>query len=224
MKINPYRLNKKLQKVFFNHRCRHYHLYSEHPNCFIKEILEPMRNNLKEGYLDIETTGFEADYHHILTYAIKVRGENKVYTSVISKEDLESGDFDKKIVKQLIEDLKNFSVIYTYYGTMFDLRFARARALYWKLPFPEFGYIKHKDLYYLAKNKLKLHNTSLETVTKFLNIRGKNHVEGEIWIKARIGDKDALKYVLKHNIKDVIILEKLHDRLENYDKGILKSI
>ena len=222
--INPNRLSKKLQKIYFNGRCRHYHFYYEHPNCFRKEILEPLRGGLKEGYLDIETTGFEADYHHILSYAIKVRGENKVYTAVVTKEELESGEFDKRVVKQLIEDLRNFAVIYTYYGTMFDWRFARARAVYWRLPFPEFGYIQHKDIYYLVRNKLKLHRNSLEAATRFLSIQGKDHVEGDIWMRARIGDKKALKYVLEHNIKDVDILEKLHDRLENYDKGTTKSI
>jgi len=220
MAINPNILTKAQQKQYFEGRCRHYHLYSEHPNCFKKEVLP----NLREGYLDIETTGFEANYHHILTYVIKVKGEDKYYKASITKEDLDNGDFDKKVCEQLISDLNKFDVIYTYYGTGFDIPFMRARCLYWKLPFPGFGTIKHKDVYYIVRRLLKLNRKSLEVATRFLGISGKNHVLGNEWMLARIGNPKGLKYVMEHNIIDCDILEELHDRLSNYVKATLNTI
>lgn len=219
-KINPYTLSRKQQKIYFEGRCRHHHTYSEHPACFITEQCQEQA----EGYWDIETTGFEANYHHLLSYVIKVKGEKKYYTACITKEDLDSGEFDKRICEQLVSDLNRFDVIYTYYGTGFDVPFARARCLYWGLPFPEFGYIQHKDIYYMVKRLLKLNRKSLEVATRFLGITGKNHVLGNEWMLARIGDPKGLEYVLKHNILDCDILEKLHNRIKNYSLATTKSM
>jgi uncharacterized protein YprB with RNaseH-like and TPR domain len=221
--INPNILKKKEKEIFFTGRCRHRHLYCEHPSCFRKEILEK-NGQLVEGYLDIETTGFEANYHHILTYVIKVRGKKKYYTASITKEDLDSGEFDKRVCEQLIKDLSQFDIIYTYYGTGFDIPFMRSRCMYWGLTFPEFGTLQHKDLYYVVRRLFKLNRKSLEVVTRFLGIEGKNHVLGNEWMLARIGNKKGLKYVMEHNIIDCDILEKLHDRLENSFKKTTSTV
>jgi len=223
LKINPNTLSKKQQKIFFEGRCKHRHLYFEHPSCFVKDVLQN-GGSLMEGYLDIETTGFEANYHHILTWVIKVKGEDRYFTGEINKEDLDNETFDKRICKELIDALDKFDVIYTYYGTGFDIPFMRSRCMYWKLPFPEFGVLKHKDIYYMSKRLLKLHRKSLEVATNFLGIDGKNHVLGKEWMCARLGHKWALEYVMEHNKIDCDILEKLHDRLCNYAKRTLKSV
>jgi len=220
MKVNPNTLSLSQKRLFFEGRCKHRHTYSEHPSCFVTEQL----SNLKEGYLDIETTGFEANYHHMLTWVIKVKGEKTYYTGEITKKDLESGRFDERICKELIDALNKFDVIYTYYGTGFDIPFMRARALRYSLPFPEFGYIQHKDLYYAVRRLLKLNRKSLEVATRFLGIPGKNHVLGEPWMLARIGDKKSLNYVMKHNKLDCEILEKLHDKLRPFFKATTKTI
>ena len=222
-RINPLTLNKKQQDIFFNQRCRHRHLYSEHPNCFITEVLEK-NGTIKEGYFDIETTGFEANFHYMLSYVIKPKGSNKYVVEHITKEDLDKGIFDKRICETLIRDLGKFDIIYTYNGTNFDWKFARSRCLYWGLPFPEYGTLQHKDIYYMVKRLLKLHRSSLDAATHFLGIEGKNHVLGKEWMLARIGDKKGMKYVVEHNKLDCDILEKLHDRLANYMKRTTKSI
>ena len=221
--LNPNILTKKQQELFYEGRCKHRHLYCEHPACFKKEILEK-GGSLVEGYLDIETTGFEANYHHMLTYVIKVRGKDKYYKGQITKEDLESGKFDKRLCEQLVKDLSHFDVIYTYYGTGFDIPFMRSRCMYYNITFPEFGILQHKDLYYVTKRLLKLNRNSLAAATRFLGIEGKNHVLGEEWMLARIGSRAALKYVMEHNILDCEILEQLHDRLENSFKKTTKTV
>ena len=221
--INPNILMKKDKDTFFNGRCKHRHLYSEHPACFRKEVLEK-NGDIVEGYLDIETTGFEANYHHILTYVIKVKGKDKYYTGRITKADLETGEFDKRVCEKLIDDLSHFDIIYTYYGTGFDIPFMRSRCMCHGLTFPEYGTLQHKDIYYVTKRLLKLNRNSLAAATRFLGIDGKNHVLGKEWMLARIGDKSSLDYVMKHNIIDCDILEKLHERLENGFRKTSKSV
>jgi len=222
-RLNPNTLSKKLQKIYWEGRCRHRHVYADHPNCFRKEVLEK-NGTLKEGYLDIETTGFDADYHHILTYVIKYRGEKKYETGKITKADLESGNFDKRLCKKLIKDLNKFDIIYTYYGTGFDIPFMRSRCLHFGLQFPEFGTLQHKDVYYITKRLLKLHRNSLAAATRFLGIEGKNHVLGNKWMLARLGNKKALEYVMYHNVIDCDILEELHNKLTNYHKLTTGSV
>lgn len=222
-RINPNTLNKQQQEIYWQGRCRHRHVYADHPNCFIHEVLNK-NGTLLEGYWDIETTGFEANYHHMLSWVIKVRGQDKYDKAVITKDDLDKGIFDKRICQELADTLKKYDIIYTYYGTGFDIKFARSRCMYWGIPFPEFGNLQHKDIYYMVKRLLKLNRSSLEAATRFLGIDGKNHVLGEEWMLARIGNPRGLRYVLEHNIFDCDILEKLHDRLQNFAKRTTRSV
>lgn len=222
MRINPYTLNKDLQKQFFEGRCRHRHTYSEHPGCFQTEILK--KGEVMEGYLDIETTGFEANYQHMLTYVIKQQEKKKYFEGVINKDDILNYKFDNRICKALVTDLNRFDVIYTYYGARFDVPFMRSRCIKQNIRFPEFGHLQHKDVYYMVKNKLKMHRASLEAATRFFGINDKNHVEPDIWMRARVGDPKALKYVLDHNRRDCDILEKLHKKLSNYAMRTTRSL
>ncbi len=218
--LNPHTMTKKELIDYTTKYCKHGHRYSEHPNCFIEE----QGRDLKIGYFDIETTGFEANYHCILTYCIKTRDKKEYYEGQITREDMLSGQFDKKVVQQLAKDMLKYDILIGYYSTKFDVPFIRSRALKNGVDFPVFGAVKHKDLYYMVKRLLKLHRNTLDAATNFLGIKGKNHVLGDIWMKARLGDTKSLRYVAKHNRLDCQITEKLHKKLEMYDKGLAKSI
>jgi len=222
--INPHTMKKAEMLVFLTGRCKHGHKYFAHPACFNRE----QKHIPRIGYLDIETSNLDANYGIILTYCIKVRDEDKIYKGVIDTEELKEGKFDKSLCKQLIKDMLKFDVIMGYWSTGFDIPFIRARCLKWHLNFPIYKSIEHKDIYYMVKRLMKLNRRSLEVATKHLGIKGKNHVLGDAWMKAVMctGEiqKKALDYILEHNIRDVEITEKLHKRLESYDRGLTKSI
>jgi len=168
------------------------------------------------GYLDIESTGFNANIDIMLSWCIKGRGEKEVAGAMITQEELMSDEQDARIVEQLVDEMNKYDVIFTYYGTRFDIPFIRTRALYHKTYFPMYKQKSHKDLYYVVKSKLKLHRSSLMAATEFFGIAGKTRVKPEHWQKARWGNPKALKYVYDHNVADVEILEKLHRKLEEY--------
>jgi uncharacterized protein YprB with RNaseH-like and TPR domain len=71
---------------------------------------------------------------------------------------------------------------------------------------------------------MKLGSNSLHSACSFLQIDGKGHVDGNLWRAAKYGDSKALVQVLQHNKDDVIVLEKLHNRLINFSKWTKKSI
>ena len=168
------------------------------------------------GYLDIESTGFSANIDVMLSWCIKGRGIKKVEGACITREELMSDKQDARIVEQLVDEMNKYDIIFTYYGTRFDIPFIRTRALHHRTQFPMYRQKAHKDLYYQVKSKLKLHRSSLMAATEFFGISGKTRVKPEHWQKARWGDEKALKYVYDHNVADVVILEKLHRIIEDY--------
>lgn len=227
-----------------NLRCIHRHKWPDHKSCFLKGRVILAKENTKKafeikpdksvypwyadsqfkvGYLDIETDNLKANFGTMLSWAIKERG-GAVTSCVITKADLFSGTIDKQLVKALVDEMSKYSVIVTYYGTGFDLKFIRSKALHYGIPFPQYKWIYHLDLYYRVKSLLCLSSNSLQTATEYLGIAGKTKLDYSVWGKAKYGEPNALAVVLDHNIQDVLILEKLHDKLQDYSAWIKKSI
>jgi uncharacterized protein YprB with RNaseH-like and TPR domain len=218
-------------------RCVHRHSIEEHPSCFAmnkvvrKPVLAKAKSvvpwwkeaDIKIGYLDIETSNLEADWGVMLSWAIKERN-GKTASDFITKDELFSGADDKRIVTSILEEMRKYDILVTYYGTGFDLPYIRSRALLYKLNPPTYGENYHFDLYYTVRSKLRLKSNSLFSVCNFFNIKGKGKVDGKLWSKARYGNYEALQEVLKHNIEDVIALEKVHKIMERFQKWMKKSV
>jgi uncharacterized protein YprB with RNaseH-like and TPR domain len=215
--INSLSLTKKELKDRNEFRCSHRHDGMDHPRCYEKD------RKLLTAYFDCEATNLQADFGFMLSWAIKDR-EGTIYSDAITTEDIRTYQFDKRILLSLCERLKKYDLIYTFYGTPFDIPYARTRAMFFKLPFPIFGQLRTIDVYYSVRSKMRLHSNRLESACRFLEIEGKTHLSGPIWVRAMVGSKDDIKYVLDHNKQDVKILERLHNRLEPYFKGNKKSI
>lgn len=177
----------------------------------------PWYDGLRIGFLDIETVNFDADAGNMLSWALKPRGKRELYDCVTRKEQI-SCKFDERIVASLIEALKGIDVVVTYWGTGFDAPYFRTRALMLKQRPPGAGDLYHWDCFFPVKYKLKLHRKSLDAACAAFGIKGKTHLDLRIWNKARVGDEEALAYVLNHNRGDVKILEELFDILEPLQK------
>lgn len=224
MRPNPHLMLKKELVKYHSGRCKHSHVYAEHPACWWKE----QGKKPKVGYIDIETNNLDANYGLIISYCILDRDTKEIIEYTIDIQDVRNGAFDKNLCKQLIKDMLKFDVLKGYWSTGFDIPFIRSRCLKWKLDFPIYKSIDHKDIYYMVKRLLKLNRNSLESATKFLGIPGKDHIQGDFWLQALLCDGElqekAMKYILDHNRKDVQILMELDLRLEEYDRGMVKSI
>lgn len=219
-KFNPLNLKKEDLAVLFTQRCKHHHLYAEHPQCYIDEC----KNNLRIGFLDIESSNLKADFGIMLSYCIKEAGTKTIYGRAINKNELDKGILDKDIVRECIKDIGKFNLIVTYYGTKFDLPFIRSRAMYWNMDFPVYGSHNHKDVYYMVKSRLCIHRNRLEDAARLLGITGKNHIDGYYWITALTGNAKALGYILDHNKRDVLVLESVYNKMKAYAKNTSKSI
>jgi len=204
--------------------CKHSHTRLEHPNCFINGSDKPdWYKNARIGFLDIETTSLNASFGTIIGWAIKER-YGKTKAMVTDENHIRSPQEDKHLVKALIDEMLKYDMVVTYYGTKFDLPFARTRAHTHGLQFPAFGSVKHHDLYYTVKSKLRLDRNRLNNAGDVYGFHDKTYLNPKIWRRAGQGDKKSLAYILKHNVKDVELTEKIYNKMESLFKGTGKSI
>lgn len=177
------------------------------------------------GHLDIETSNLQANAGFMLAWSIKVTGERGVRSDCIKGREIRDAQtFDKRLCVNLLKALSDLDVVTTYWGTGFDIPFIRTRCLGWGLAFPKYGTISHMDMFYAARSLLKLHRRSLDAACAYFGIKGKTHLDMEVWFKARVGHEPSLEYVLDHNRSDVLILEKLWLKLEPYRKWTRRSL
>jgi len=207
--------------------CSHNHSGNEHPKCW--ERFVATFGNERVGFLDIESSNLQGDFGFMFSWALK-EYNGQVYGDCLKKRDFQNGlGMDKRIIKSLIEILPTFDRIITFYGTYFDVPFCRTRALDVGVKFPFSRQLRHTDVWFIARSKLKLHSNRLESVADFLRVKekyglSKTKLEPRIWRKAAFGDETSLKLIYKHNIKDVEVLEKVYEELLPYFTDTRRSI
>lgn len=242
----------QINKTIKSLRCIHRHTIDEHPQCFAKGLLKYPNDRLFErysgenwykypgfkiGYFDIETDNLYADFGTMLSWCIKEKDGDIKYSLITKDEIFREENVDYRLVKEFINIVKDYKIIVGYNSTNFDLPFLRAKALRYGLEFPGFSIkeksngtfenssdMYHFDLYYTVKSKLRISRKSLDNACDYLKIVGKTPINKDTWRKAKYGNKDALLEVLDHNMGDVVILEKLHDKLEFSRKWIRTPI
>lgn len=213
--LNINRLKKDEIVWLWKHYCRHNHRFLDHQACFINE--NP-RTDLAErvGFLDIESTGLNANWDYIISFAL-LSDTGKMQGRVLTtKETLDYTILDRNLTKEFCDLVKDFDRVVVYWGKdrRHDLPFLRTRSLKWNHNFPMYKDVFVTDCYDIAKNKLRLHRNRLENVCDFLKIPSKIHrLDAEFWQKAKLGDKKSLNYVWEHNKEDVISLKAVYDKL-----------
>jgi len=207
------RLTKAEINFLAANRCKHRHTYLEHYQCYIKENPTEIRT----GVLDIECSNLKADFGIILCYSTLSLETGSLKSRIITRKEALSKDMDKKLVRELVKDMKGFTRVITYYGTGFDLPFIRTRALIHKIPFIPYGELNHKDIYYTVKSKLATHRKSLDVACQaVLGRSNKTHFLPVIWTRALQGDQKALAYVKEHCEYDVKDTADLYHAMEPF--------
>ena len=195
--------------------------YLEHYSCYLKE--NPERNRI--GFFDIEVSNLNANFGYVLCYAILDDKSGEVIGRIIDPADIRNGTFDRNLIKQLLEDFDQFDTLIGYYSTRFDIPFVRSRAVHHGFKFPVYGAMNHVDIYYIIRNKFKLHRNSLEEATRFLlGDSNKTRIDNKIWMRATAGDAKALAYVYEHCEYDVIDTKRLYDKVIDFKKRSDRSI
>ena len=226
--LNLRKLKKDEIIWMFEHKCKHGHNFLEHPKCYENEKPSSSPINEKIGYLDIETTGLNANWDYIISYAILENDSGKIYGRVAKRNETLNADvLDKNLMKEFVLDIRKFDKVIVYWGKdrRHDIPFLRTRALKWKENFPMYGEVKLLDAYDIVRNKLSLHRRRLENIATFLKIPSKGHrLDSEMWQKAKLGNEKALDYVWLHNKEDVITLKEVWEIVEKFTAARKTSI
>lgn len=221
MKAPVWRLKKSEIIWLGTHYCKHRHTYLAHYNCYLTE--HPNEGE-QIGFFDIETSNLDANYGIMFSYCIKPAGKREITGRLITSKELKK-DLDKEVCKQLLIDISKFDKLVGYYSTKFDIPFIRTRCIRHGLEFPEYGQLFHKDVYYIIRNKFKLHRNRQEIACRFLlGKTEKTHLLPETWMRAMQGDKKSLQYIYDHNKRDVRDLERLYNKVINFHLPSNKSI
>jgi len=219
--------------------CVHRHDIDSHPSCFMNGLVKDKvakqyvkytgkpwytYPGYRIGYFDIEVDNLRADYGTMLTWTVKEK-DGDIFTGKITQRELFTGETDKRIVWELTEKLKEFSIVVGYYSTGFDIPYLRTRAVIHGLDFPAYGQPYHFDLYYTVRNKFALSRNGLgRAVEVLVQEDSKTHCGYETWARAKYGDPAALDEILEYNIQDVIVTEKLHNKIAPFASWQRRSI
>lgn len=164
-------------------------------------------------YLDIETTGLSTVFDSITMVGLYDGRKYKVFIEGHNLPDFQT-------------ELKKYSVVVTFNGSGFDLRFLR-------LAFPDIQLPPiHIDLRWTCK-RLGLKGGLKEIESKFGMSRpdGVADIGGYdatvLWSRYRRGDKAALQQLIEYNTEDVVhlkaIMEMTYDRLAKDASSLFKA-
>jgi uncharacterized protein YprB with RNaseH-like and TPR domain len=184
------------------------------------------------GYLDIESSGLTADFDIMLSYAVLVRNtqncKTKMKYGVVNRNDFETAVkkknadlIDKRIVTDLVEDITDIDLLIGHWFIgkhRHDIPFIRTRCVMNQVPgFPHYKKVRYGDTQKWGSTLYRLHNNGLDSIANMFGVHThKTRLEPRIWKNACIGVKDALDYVLDHNIKDAKITHQIHKGMEEW--------
>lgn len=163
----------------------------------------------KIGFYDIETSNLDASIGLMLCACVKIRNSRTLtFTTTRRKGMLD----DRQALVGLRDAIESLDLAVGFYSTRFDLVFINTRLI--MLGERPIDHIRHLDLYYTARYKLKLHSNRLDVVAEtVLGKSNKTRVVGPIWTRAIMGDNDAMKFIIDHCRRDVQVLGDVFEKL-----------
>lgn len=166
-------------------------------------------------FLDIETSDLKADWGSLLCVGVLRSWDNKLLCPSILDHPGKYPSDDKQLVKAILPMLEDCNLIVTWYGGGFDLKFIKTKCVEHRLPFPNIP--AHVDLWVTPFKEWVLTSNRLANVQEFLNLPDeKTGLKKAMWRRARAGDKSALKYVIDHCKKDVVVLKEAYYEIRPY--------
>lgn len=169
--------------------------------------------NLSEEYIQHENIVQE---RYIVCASWKEQGGRVQAVSTLDDPKLYKKDphNDSHVVKALHGMLTSADVIVAHNGDNYDIKFTEGRMLFWGLdPLPP---ILKLDTLQIARSKFLLNSNRLDYLARYLGIGHKKPTKSGLWLRVLKGDKDAVREMVEYNKHDVVLLEKVFERLSPY--------
>jgi len=123
----------------------------------------------------------------------------------------------KNMIKQIHKLLDECDAVIHYNGSKFDIPTLNKEFLLHGMNPP--SPYKEIDLLRTSRSKFRFPSNKLDYVAQALGVGQKTHHEGfELWVKCMAKDKSAWKIMKKYNKNDVVILEKVYEKMLGWIK------
>lgn len=146
----------------------------------------------------------------IICICYKWSGNKKVYSlQWDSKQD------DKKMLQDFLEVANQADELVGHNGDAFDLKWIRTRCYFHNIPMmPNFKTI---DTLKEARKGFRFNSNRLDYISKFGGAEGKISTSFDLWKKITLyNDKKSLNYMVKYCKKDVLELENVFNKMNQY--------
>jgi len=147
----------------------------------------------------------------------KWAGKDKVHTVSLLDDPLrfkEDHTDDYYVIAKIHEALSEADAVVAHNGDRFDMKKFNARAIQHGFqPIPEVIQI---DTLKIAKAKFNFNYNKLDFLGEYLGVGKKIKTDNELWLRCLRGERKALKEMLHYNKQDVVVLEKVYDKLKPY--------
>lgn len=176
---------------------------------------------IKRLFLDVETSkmvlaGFSLyekytpitnilEDWYIICAAWKWQGDNVINSAVTYNKN------DKNIVKKLRNVILKADEIVYHNGNKFDYKKINARVVLNDLP--PMKKPRETDTLLQCKKHFGFTSNKLDYIARALGFGGKIKTDDELWLQCLAGKKEAINTMLEYNKYDVVLLEKVFDRL-----------
>lgn len=150
----------------------------------------------------------------------KFYGEDKIYSvSVLDdpKRFKKNPHDDTHVLKVFSEAIKKADALTGHNSNSFDIKMIQGRLLLNGLP--PLSNFQSYDTYRIAKKLFRLPSNKLDYLAKVLGLGKKTNNPSDLWQRAFDGDVKALKQMVKYNRNDVVILEKVFEKLMPHVKN-----
>lgn len=160
---------------------------------------------------DIESTGLRATFATILCIGWKWHGQKHIHVPTILGGGTDMLD-DKQLVEEFAGVLAECDYHVTWYGDRFDKKMIQAKLIRYGLaplaPKPSL------DLWRTARRHFNLHSNRLAVWQQYLNVQyEKTAIDFDVWRQAGMGNKTAIKEVVRHCKLDVLVLEEVFNKM-----------
>lgn len=154
----------------------------------------------------------------MLSHAWQWYGEDKVHSSVLTKEEVLNCD-DERLVLEMWQLFDKADVIIAHNGKKFDIKKANAAFLKYNMKPP--SPYKVIDTLQIARKMFNLQFKSLSYLCDYLNV-GINKVQHsgmDLWMRCLKGEEQALAEIKHYNEGDIPTLLAVYERLRIWDNN-----
>lgn len=156
----------------------------------------------------------ESDWY-MLSFSWKWLGEKQTYVMSLPEfpEWKKNKENDKALVGELHKLFNEADIIIAHNGNSFDQKKSNARFIYHGFPPPE--PYKEIDTKLVAKRYFKFDSNKLDDLGDYFKIGRKMQTGGfSLWKGCMEGDKKSWKKMCEYNKQDVILLEKVYEKMK----------